>query len=146
MGFVPEDDSHCRVRSLPSVSSPSSSHLGFDGLTGRKKERNPKILSYQIQWENLSPVLFSSHSLCTPFAWGFNSLLYLVTLSTTPRNTATSIPCTHTHPGLAPSTSAVVIFTGSLRNSHITFQGETYVIGNCREVECDFTNTEMDRT
>lgn len=38
MGSVPEDDSHCKVRSLPSVSSPSNSHLGFDGLTSKKKK------------------------------------------------------------------------------------------------------------
>ncbi|VCX09512.1 unnamed protein product [Gulo gulo] len=43
MGFVPEADSHCRVTSLPSVSSPSNSHLGFDGLTGKRKklQRSP---------------------------------------------------------------------------------------------------------
>lgn len=39
MGLVPEADSHCSVRSLPSVGSPSNSHLGLDGLTGEKDLR-----------------------------------------------------------------------------------------------------------
>lgn len=46
MGSVPEDDSHCKVRSLPSVSSPSNSHLGFDGLTSKKQ----KIKKSKIPW------------------------------------------------------------------------------------------------
>lgn len=64
MGFVPEDDSHCKVRSLPSVSSPSSSHLGFDGLTGKERKFWIKDLQIVDSMGELCPVeLFLQPSL-----------------------------------------------------------------------------------
>lgn len=140
MGFVPEDDSHCKVRSLPSVSSPSNSHLGFDGLTGKKKKKDPQTPD---SVEELHPVDLFFHPYGQLLSVDSIVLCYLAMLYTTLQNIPISIPCIHIHPIPAVSSGAVVIFRGCLRNSLITSQRrETFIIGNFRKVECDFTNTE----
>lgn len=56
MGLVPDADSHCSVRSLPSVGSPSSSHLGLDGLTG---EKDLRLISQRVSkcwWRTHTPL------------------------------------------------------------------------------------------
>ena len=105
MGSVPEDDSHCKVRSLPSVSSPSNSHLGFDGLTGKKKKRSQRSPDTREQYPvDLFFLIWST------FECEFNSpLLPRHALHLTPQNIPTSIPCTHTHPIPAVSSGADVI-------------------------------------
>ena len=71
MGSVPEDDSHCKVRSLPSVSSPSNSHLGFDGLTSKKNNKEVKDPLALVN--NILLTCFSSK--WSTFECGFNSSL-----------------------------------------------------------------------
>lgn len=143
MGFVPEADSHCRVTSLPSVSSPSNSHLGFDGLTGKKKklQRSPDT-SFSGR---AMPCWAVSLGICYGQLLSGESVVFChaTMLYSTPRNTPTSIPCTHIYPVPAASSGAVVILRGCLRNSLVPSQRRhCYLIGNFREIECDFTNTE----
>lgn len=142
MGFVPEDDSHCKVRSLPSVSSPSSSHLGFDGLTGQKRRNIQRSLNNR-SLEELCPVkLFLQPSLWSA-CWDSVAFCYLAMLYITCRNAASSIPCTHKHPIPAASSGAVVVFRGFSKNRYCTSQRtDTFLIGNFKKVECDFTNSE----